>query len=326
MLIDDVTITVTAGSGGDGLVSFNKNKMSLGPTGGDGGSGGDVYFKGVSNIGALSQFRGIKTFSADNGRRGGGQRKTGYDGDDLILSIPIGTVIHNLDNNKDFEINHIGETLLVASGGQGGRGNFFFRSSRNTTPKRATKGEKGDQFRFRLELKLIADIGLVGFPNAGKSTLLNTLTESQSKVANYPFTTLEPHLGVYYELIIADIPGLIEGASVGKGLGTKFLRHIERTNILFHLISAESANPKKDYQTIRIELGKYNKKLLKKEEYVFLSKCDNVDQPSLRKKIGILRKLNPRCYPLSILDDKTVANLRKILNKIKTEKVDEKQQ
>ena len=320
MLIDDVTISISAGSGGDGLVAFNKNKMSLGPTGGDGGKGGDVYIKGVSNIGALSRFRNTKDFTAADGRQGGGQRKTGKDGDDLLLDVPIGTVIHNLQTKKSSEISHIDERILVAQGGGGGRGNYSFRSSRNTTPKQATTGESGEKFKLRLELKLIADIGLVGFPNAGKSTLLNSLTEAQSKVANYPFTTLEPHLGVYYELILADIPGLIEGASEGKGLGIKFLRHVERTKTLFHLVSADSSSPIKDYRAIRRELGKYNKDLLKKKEYVFLSKCDNLEPKELEKKLAKFKKAKVACVPLSILEDERMDYLKTILNKIKDQK------
>lgn len=320
MLIDDVTISIKAGAGGDGLVAWNKNKMSLGPTGGDGGKGGDVYLRGVLNIGALSRYRNIKDFAAKNGKMGQGQRKTGKDGPDLILDVPIGTVLHNLTTKKTSEIKHNEETLLVASGGIGGRGNYSFRSSRNTTPKKFTAGKSGEKFRLRLELKLIADVGLIGFPNAGKSTLLNALTSAHSKVANYPFTTLEPSLGVYYELILADIPGLIAGAAEGKGLGIKFLRHIERTNILFHLISADAKDPVKEYKTIRDELRKYSKNLLKKTEYVFLSKCDNISQSMLERRLNELKKAKIKCEPLSILEDDKMDVVKDILNEIKLNK------
>jgi len=320
MLIDDVTISIKAGAGGDGLVAWNKNKMSLGPTGGDGGKGGDLYLKGVLNIGALSRFRNIKDFSAPDGKMGGGQRKTGKDGQDLVLEVPIGTVVHNLTTGKKTEIKHNDETLLVAKGGEGGRGNYSFRSSRNTSPKKSTPGLAGEKARLRLELKLIADVGLIGYPNAGKSTLLNSLTSAQSKVANYPFTTLEPSLGVYYELIIADIPGLIEGAAEGKGLGIKFLRHIERTRILFHLISAHSADPVKEYKTIREELRKYSKKLLAKKEYVFLSRCDDIPENMLQMRLDQLKKAKIDCIPLSILEDDKMENIKKVLNEIKAEK------
>lgn len=320
MLIDDVTISVKAGTGGDGLVAWNKNKMSLGPTGGDGGKGGDVYLRGVLNIGALSRFRNIKDFAANDGKTGEGQRKTGKDGKGLVLDVPIGTVVHNLSNKQTLEIERVDQQLLIAKGGEGGRGNFSFRSSRNTSPKQYTSGKPGEKFRLRLELKLIADVGLIGFPNAGKSTLLNSLTSARSKVANYPFTTLEPNLGVYYELILADIPGLIAGAAEGKGLGIKFLRHIERTKILFHLISAHSKDPAKDYRTIRNELRKYSKKLLQKKEYVFLSRCDDVPENILQMRLGQMKKAKIECSPISILEDDKMQEVKNILNQIKLEK------
>jgi len=272
MLIDDITIRVRAGKGGDGAVAFNKNLMSLGPTGADGGNGGDIYFEGVSDLNALNQFRNQKEVVTDDGKDGKGQYSDGHDGDDLILKIPVGTVIHNLDKKGINEIVKIGERVLIAHGGHGGRGNFKFRSSTNTSPRQSTPGKLGESFTVRLELKLIADVGLIGLPNAGKSSLLNELTSANSKVANYPFTTLEPNLGVYYDLILADIPGIIEGASSGKGLGIKFLRHVERTKILFHLISEESETLVKDYKVIKKELSKYSKELAKKPEYLFLSK------------------------------------------------------
>src|SRR3990167_6205082 len=284
MLIDDITIKVVAGDGGDGMVAFNKNMMSLGPTGGSGGKGGYVYMEGVSDLGALTRLRNAKVFKAGNGGIGGRQYNDGSDGDDLIINVPVGTVVHNLDTKQDVEVTKIGEKLLVAKGGYGGKGNFHFRSSKNTSPKQYQKGLPGEAFQMRLELKLIADVGLIGLPNAGKSSLLNELTEAKSKVANYAFTTLEPHLGVYYDLILADIPGIIEGASDGKGLGAKFLRHIERTKILFHLISAESADPVRDYKIIRKELSSYSKNLAEKTEYVFLSKSDVVPITEITKK------------------------------------------
>ena len=251
MLIDEVTIKVNAGDGGRGAVAFNKNKMSLGPTGGSGGKGGSVYFEGVSDLSSLNKFRYKKEISAENGAVGGEQFRDGPDGEDLLVKIPVGTVISKIETGESEEILKTGEKLLIAKGGIGGKGNFRFRSPTNTTPKQYQEGRLGEQFTLKLELKLIADVGFIGLPNVGKSSLLNELTRAQSVVANYPFTTLEPNLGAYYELILADIPGLIEGASGGKGLGTKFLRHIERTKILFHLISAESENPAKDYKTIK---------------------------------------------------------------------------
>lgn len=320
MLIDDVTISVAAGNGGRGAVAFNKNKMSLGPAGGSGGNGGSIYCEGVSDFSSLRQFRFKKKLAAANGGNGGGQFVDGHAGKDLILKVPVGTVIHNLEKGLAEEITAINERRVVAKGGRGGKGNFHFRSSRNTSPKQFQEGLPGEKFTLRLELKLIADVGLIGFPNAGKSSLLNELTSAKSKVANYPFTTLEPHLGAYYALIIADIPGLIEDASKGKGLGIKFLQHIERTSTLFHLISAESAEPEKEYAVIRKELGAYNPALLNKREYLFLSKSDLADQDDIKKNLAALKKLNPAAMPISIHDAESLENVKKILSGIIKEK------
>jgi GTP-binding protein len=320
MLIDDVTIKVSAGNGGKGAVAFNKNKMSLGPAGGSGGNGGSAYFEGVSNLSALNQFRYKKELRAENGQEGRGQFRDGKDGHDLILKVPVGTIIHNQDTKISKELVKIGEKILAVKGGNGGKGNFLFRSPHNTSPKRFQLGLPGEHATLRLELKLIADVGLIGLPNAGKSSLLNSLTSAKSKVANYPFTTLEPNLGTYYELILADIPGLIEGASAGKGLGVKFLRHVERTNTLFHLVSAESEDPFKDYQTIRKELGTYNKLLLEKPEYVFLSKIDLVDHATMKKKTALLEKISAPIIPISINQPKSLEPVKKILNDLITKK------
>ncbi len=321
MLIDDITIKITAGNGGRGAVAFNKNLMSLGPTGGSGGNGGNVYLEGVSNLSVLNHFRFKKELDAENGENGKIQFNDGKTGKDIILQVPAGTVVHNLTTGEDTEIVKVGEKVLAAKGGHGGKGNFHFKSSTNTSPEQFQFGLPGESFELRLELKLIADVGLIGFPNAGKSSLLNELTRANSKVANYPFTTLEPNLGVYYELILADIPGLIEGASAGKGLGIKFLRHVERTKILFHLVSAESENVAKDYKTIRKELGAYNKEMLDKKEYLFLSKSDVLEKKELDKKLKTLKKLNPNVIPISIIDAESMEKVKKILNTIKEEKV-----
>jgi len=323
MLIDDITIKVVAGDGGDGMVAFNKNMMSLGPTGASGGKGGYVYVEGVSDLGTLTRLRNAKVFKAGSGGIGGRQYNDGRDGDDLIINVPVGTVVHNLDTKQDVEVTKIGEKLLVAKGGYGGKGNFHFRSSKNTSPKQYQKGLAGEAFQIRLELKLIADVGLIGLPNAGKSSLLNELTAAKSKVANYAFTTLEPHLGVYYDLILADVPGIIEGAAEGKGLGVKFLRHVERTNTLFHLLSAESANPAKDYKIIRAELGAYNPELLKKKEYLFISKSDMLSAEQLKKILTTLKKLNAKVMALSIHDEDSLKKVQKILNELAKQKTAE---
>jgi GTP-binding protein len=351
MLVDEVKIRIKAGDGGRGSVAFDKNKMAIGPTGGSGGTGGSIFFEGVSDLGALRQFRFRKELEAQNGENGRGQFVDGSTGKDLILKVPVGTVIKVIDEDKsrtflqdkkelpkisaernklfkkvrdrEFEITKIGEKIMLAKGGHGGKGNFLFRSPRNTSPKQFQEGLPGEKKELQLELKLIADIGFVGYPNVGKSSLLNELTNAKSKVANYHFTTLEPNLGVYYELILADIPGLIEGASDGKGLGTKFLRHIDRTKIIFHFISSESETPAKDYRIIRKELGKYDAKLLEKKEYLFLSKTDILSEKESKKRMEKMKKLNKNAMPISIIDDKSMEKLKKLLNKIKDEKMTE---
>ena len=316
MLIDDVKIRLKAGHGGRGAVAFNKVMMSLGPTGGNGGKGGSIYLEGVSDISALSQFRGKKEVLAENGQDGRPQLHDGEDGKDIILKVPIGTLVHNLSTGEDLEIITIGQRLLVVKGGRGGKGNFKFRSSTNTSPTEFQEGLSGEEYELRLELKLIADVGFVGLPNVGKSSLLNELTNAKSKVANYPFTTLDPNLGVYYELVLADVPGLIEGASDNKGLGIKFLRHIDRTKTLFHFISSESSDPVKDYEIIRNELGAYNKKLLDKTEYVFLSKSDLLDKKKIKEKLDELKKIGKKVIPISVIDDKSIKHVEKILRDI----------
>lgn len=316
MLIDDVVIKILAGDGGDGKVAFQRNKMSLGPTGGTGGAGGSIYFEGVSDLSTLQQFRFKKEIKAEKGGIGRPQFIDGKTQDDIILKVPVGTVVHNLDTKEDREIVQIGERILAAKGGRGGRGNFHFRGPKNTSPKQFEKGKFGEKFNVRLELKLIADVGFIGLPNVGKSSLLNELTRANVKVANYPFTTLEPNLGVYYDLILADLPGLIEGASVGKGLGIKFLRHVERTKVLFHFISAESVTPYEDYKTIREEMGQYNKELLEKEEYLFLSKSDVLDAEGLKEKMKQLKKTKKNIVPISIADEDSLKKIKGILNEI----------
>ena len=320
MLIDDVTIKVSAGHGGKGGVFFNSNKMSLGPTGGRGGNGGNVYIEGISDLGALRQFRYKKEILAKDGENGKRQLNDGTAGEDIILKIPVGTVLHNLDAGKYKEITKVGEKVLIAAGGFGGHGNYHFRSGKNTSPRQFQTGLPGEAFTLRMELKLIADVGFIGYPNAGKSSLLNELTAAKSKVANYPFTTLEPSLGVYYDLILADIPGLIEGASAGKGLGIKFLRHIERTKVLFHLVSAESEDPLKDYYAVIKELMTYNAELLKKQEYIFLTKSDLVDEKNLKAKMIDLKKAGKLVKAISIYDPAGMEEVKKILNKLTADK------
>jgi GTP-binding protein len=320
MIVDDIKITVEAGHGGRGIVAFSKIKGEKGPMGGNGGMGGNVFLEGVADLGALRQFRFKKDYYANNGENGKSGLHDGANAEDLILQVPVGTVCHNLTNQKNIEITKIGQREMVAMGGKGGKGNWFFRSSTNTSPKEFQEGKAGEHFELRLELKMIADVGLVGLPNVGKSSLLNELTRANAKVANYPFTTLEPNLGAYYDLILADIPGLIEGASTGKGLGIKFLRHIERTKVLFHLISADSLNPLSDYKTVRCELETYGDLLLKKPEYIFLSRSDLVEADVILKIKEEFKKIGKEAAAISTTEPKSIETVKEILNNLIAEK------
>ena len=318
MIVDEITIRIKGGKGGDGIVAFSKLKNEQGPTGGDGGNGGNVYIEGISNLSALSKFRFKKEFFAQDGVDGKTRLLEGARGEDLILKVPVGTIAHNLDDRRDFEILEVGEKILLARGGKRGRGNWHFRSSSNTTPRECEKGEEGQSFNFILELRMIADVGFIGLPSAGKSSLLNALTRANAKTAAYHFTTLEPNLGDYYGMILADIPGLIEGASKGRGLGIKFLRHIKRTKILIHCISCESENIKEDYKIIKEELKEYESAIARKKEYIFLTKIDMLDEKEVIKKVKELKKITLNVLPVSIYDEESIEKVQKILNKIKS--------
>ncbi|MFA6518865.1 MAG: GTPase ObgE [Candidatus Shapirobacteria bacterium] len=311
MLIDESRITVKAGNGGKGLVHFftDKSRPKGGPDGGNGGAGGNLYFKAVSDISRLHQFRHKRIFQAPNGDPGGPNQRTGHDGADLTLEIPIGTIVH-YDNGSIIEFTKVGQTEIIVKGGKGGRGNYHFRSSTNQTPQESEPGIKPLPRNLFIELKLIANVGLIGLPNAGKTSLLNELTSANAKVANYPFTTLEPNLGVTKGgKVIADIPGLIEGATTGHGLGSKFLKHIERTNLLVHCLSLESQNLSVDYQTIRHELESYSTALAKKPEIIILTKSDLVDP----KDIKSLLKSTKAVLAVSIADDQSIKALNDLI-------------
>lgn len=281
MLTDEAKIYIKAGDGGDGVVSFRREKFvpKGGPDGGDGGDGGDIYFICSNQAHTLSDFYRKKEFRAERGENGRPRRQKGADGQDLELKVPPGTIIKEGDKIiADFTKE--GQSIKIARGGRGGWGNVHFASATHQTPRETKPGTSGQEKNLNLELKILADIGLIGLPNTGKSTLLAHITNARPKIANYPFTTLEPNLGVAKindkEVVIADIPGLIEGASAGKGLGDKFLRHIERTQMLVHLIDITSMNPVKDYRDIRFELHAWNKELSNKKEIVVLNKADSL--------------------------------------------------
>ena len=312
MLVDEIDIIVQGGKGGKGCVSFF-GKTDGGPDGGDGGRGGDVYIQAISDLYALNQFVAKNFRGAQDGKEGSSNKKSGAAGNDIAILLPIGTVITDAKDKK-VELNELDKKILMVKGGLGGRGNESFKSPSNTTPKYAQKGLKGQEKKFKLKLRLIADFGLIGLPNAGKSSLLNELTNAAVKIGNYPFTTLEPNLGVCNGKIIADIPGLIEGASEGKGLGHRFLKHIEKVRLLLHCISSESENPLRDYNVIHSELEKYNPTLLEKEEIIFITKSDLVDEAKIKKITKDLNKTKKKIIPVSIHNWDSIQELSQVVN------------
>ena len=282
--LDQAKIFIKAGDGGSGSASFRREKFIEfgGPDGGDGGKGGSVILSSDNNLNTLIDFRYQQHFKAERGKGGKGKNKTGKNGSDLILKVPTGTQVFEEDNNTlIFDFINVDQTFVVANGGKGGLGNTRFKSSINRAPRKTTKGQLGEEFWIWLQLKTIADIGIVGMPNAGKSSLLSVLTKAKPKIANYQFTTINPNLGVTNyddkELTLADIPGLIEGAHEGVGLGDKFLRHIERCKNILHLIDINQVNLVKCYLQVRKELKKYSNKLIKKKEIVVLNKTDLIE-------------------------------------------------
>lgn len=313
MLTDEVSeIILRAGKGGAGKVSFFPG-FKAGPDGGNGGKGGDLYLVASSDLYLLNQFSRQKEFKAEDGEAGGSNRKTGKDGVDLEIKVPVGTSLTDLDSGEEIELEKVGQRILICKGGLGGRGNWEFRSPRRTTPEYAQPGQIGQEKHFKVVLKLIADFGLIGLPNAGKSSLLDELTNSQARVASYPFTTLEPNLGVMNQGIIADIPGLIEGASGGKGLGIQFLRHIEKVKLLIHCIAADSKDPRKDYNVVERELKQFNQELLEKKQIILLTKSDLVGRKDLEKLMKSLEKAGDKVLSVSIYDWDSLENLKRVL-------------
>ncbi len=318
--LDEITIHVAAGKGGDGVVRWRQDKFvpKGGPAGGDGGRGGDVYIRAIRSLRVLDGYKSKKDYKAEDGEAGGSRQLKGANGEDLYLEFPIGSTITNIDTGLKYELTKEGEEIKILTGGGGGYGNEHFKGSTNQTPQESTPGKPGEEADFHIEVSLIADVGLVGFPNAGKSSLLNALTNAQAKIGDYPFTTIDPNLGDLYGFVIADIPGLIEGASDGKGLGDKFLRHISRTKVLVHLVSFENANLMKSYETIRDELAKYGSGLDEKDEIIVLTKTDTVDEEAVKKEVKKFEKLPARnathnvagggkpVYALTLFDDTSV--------------------
>ncbi len=317
-LIDEHSFFAKAGRGGDGVVRWRREKFRPkgGPSGGDGGNGGNFYVEAIRDVTVLRRIAQKDSYSAENGGSGGKNSMHGADGEDFVLFLPTGSLITNTDTEETFEILNEGDKVLVLKGGEGGLGNECFKSSTNQTPMHATKGKEGAVGNFHIELKLIADVGLVGLPNAGKTSILNALTDAGARVAAYPFTTLDPNLGVYHKYIIADIPGLIEGASSGKGLGHKFLRHITRTNVILHCISLERDSIKEDYEIVRSEFNDYPE-ILEKDEYIVLTKNDTVTEVEIKKAIKyVTEDLGKKVLAtVTILDDDSIKNLGDILVK-----------
>jgi len=321
--LDQAKIYVKAGNGGSGSASFRREKFVEfgGPDGGDGGDGGSIVLIAEENLNTLIDYRFQQHFKAENGQNGMGKKKTGKAGKDLILKVPVGTQIFEEDNNtliEDLEI--AGQKIIVAKGGKRGLGNVRFKSSINRSPRKKTDGFEGESFWIWLQLKVIADIGIVGMPNAGKSSLLSVLTKAKPKIADYPFTTLNPNLGVTSysdkEVTIADIPGLIEGAHEGIGLGDKFLRHIERCKSLIHLIDITNEDILENYLKIRNELSKYSKNLLKKKEIIVFNKIDIINTSEIKEKINnFKKKIKKKFYKISVTQNKGLVTIRKLLIK-----------
>lgn len=308
--LDELKVHIKAGRGGDGVVRWRREKFidKGGPAGGNGGRGGNIFVRGMRNMHTFSRYAHVKHFEAEDGLAGMGAKKHGRDGEDTTIDFPLGTVITNLTTNEKVSLVVDGESQKLLAGGHGGLGNDEFKSSTNQSPGEWTPGKPGGEADFKIELELVADVGLIGLPNAGKSSLLNALTNATAKVGDYPFTTLDPNLGDMFGYILADIPGLIEGASEGKGLGVKFLKHVRRTRVLLHLVSFENGeNMEKIYTDIRTELQKFDPALAEKQEAILLTKTDVVeDSKFIAKQIALFEKSGKKVFTVSLFDDASI--------------------
>jgi len=321
--VDELKIYAKAGDGGNGVIRWRQEKFvpQGGPSGGDGGNGGDVYLEAIRDVGILSKYSHNPEFKAKKGEDGSKKSMKGENGEDMVIQLPVGSVVTNVATGQTFELLKVGEKIKILHGGKGGFGNEHFKASTNTTPYEWTPGKSGQEAEFFVELRLFADLGLVGFPNAGKSSLIQALTNSKSKIGAYAFTTLDPHLGAFYEFVIADIPGIIEGAGKGKGLGTKFLKHISRTKTLVHLVSFEHELEKEGgmmeaYQSIRNELEAFDPKLLEKDEFILLTKTDMVSEEVQKRVVKQFSKLKKPLLAVTLFDNDQIKTFEQEILKV----------
>lgn len=329
--IDEAHIYVKAGNGGNGAISFRREKYipKGGPDGGDGGNGGNIVMKCVANLNTLLDFRYKKEFIAEDGENGHGANSHGKKGQDLIINVPIGTeVFFDDEEEASIDFTEIGQEVIIAKGGNGGFGNAYFKSSVNQAPRKANPGQEGEEFDLFLKLKILSDVGLIGLPNAGKSTFLSVVSKAKPKIADYPFTTLEPQLGVVaidnYSFVIADLPGLIEGASEGKGLGDRFLKHSERCSVLLHLIDSTSEDVANTYEIIRKELKQYSQNLFEKQEVIALTKCDSLTEEDLENKKQELQKVIDKNHKIYTISSIARIGLTEVLRELKNKVIEVK--
>ena len=315
MFVDQITIYAKAGDGGDGVTrwSHEKFKPMAGPSGGNGGRGGDIIMRSVRDVNLLAKYTGEKKFIAEKGEEGMGKSRFGKNGEDLIIEIPVGSVVKDVERGRVYEFMTEGHEERIFKGGGGGLGNEHCKSATNRSPEESTKGRKGEDGELEITLSLVVDVGIIGMPNAGKSTLLNSLTNAQSRIGDYPFTTLEPHLGDLHGYILADIPGLIIGASEGKGLGHTFLRHVTHTKMLLHLVSLEQKDIMERYFSIRNELKSYSEDLVNKEEWIIFTKKDLVNEQDFDDLKNKIDKIENRVFVISTETGENVKELRDAL-------------